>query len=180
MSTWTGLTNATKNTEKWVLSETKENSEHTPQHQLAHKKDRNRHLVCLKPAQGLSGRLMLLWPTRTLTARELRPCFRSQGCYHVTRFEFFRVKFPGRLHRNIKSYFLPYLVGCQQWRTFLAPNPEQTVPFGRRWRQTHGGRGQWPNVNHMLVSPPNAGSYSNAAQRKILVMIIMRKLIECF
>lgn len=75
---------------------------------------------------------MLLWPTRTLTARELRPCFRSQDSYHVTRFEFFHVKIPGRLPQKHKIVFLPYLVGCQQWRTFLAPNPEQTVPFGRR------------------------------------------------
>lgn len=69
--------------------------------------------------------------THTDSAR-ITPCFTSQDSYHETRFEFFRVKFPGRLHREIKSYLLPYLVGCQQWRTFLAPNPEQTVPFGRQ------------------------------------------------
>lgn len=40
-----------------------------------------------------------------------------------------------------KMLFLPSSIGCQRWRTFLAPNPEQTVPFDvNDVRRTGAGR----------------------------------------
>ena len=40
-----------------------------------------------------------------------------------------------------KTVFLPCSVGCQRSRTFLAPNPEQTVPFDvDDVRRTEDGR----------------------------------------
>lgn len=54
-----------------------------------------------------------------------------------------------------KMLFLPSSVGCQRSRTFLAPNPEQTVPFDvDDVRRTGAGRSLSDEMSSATPPPP--------------------------